>query len=330
MNDSLEHFGTKGMKWGHRKVYRDFNGTPMSKPDVKWAKTKLKDRTGIEAYNDAAKRMNEFHIKRINNKPEYVKAIANKQFLRDTPVRRKYYKEYEQTFNREFNAALKNRIGDSPSGKYSIVSASNIEGGMMPAWQVVVRPSTAAHSELQHEDPTIIPIKVIFKDGVIVSFEMPQMDMMQSEEIVDNFLEHYGKLGMKWGRRKAAAPTATNSQPGASQDAKHVTAIKRKVDKGGTAALSNRELKDLTTRMNLEKQYAALKPTPAYKKVAAFGAKKSFDILVNVGSQHATHLVNKGVNKGIAKAIAAYGAQKAVQGVTGGKAQVPFDKIWVK
>jgi len=128
-----------------------------------------------------------------------------------------------------------------------------------------------------------------------------------SEEFADDFLEHYGKLGMKWGRRSAAPATATNSQPGASRDAKHVTAITKKVKAGGTQALSNRELKDLTTRMNLEKQYASLRPTPGYQKAVKWGAKQAGDVLTNVGKQQAANVLNKYANVGITKLLKAAG-----------------------
>lgn len=71
-----------------------------------------------------------------------------------------------------------------------------------------------------------------------------------------SFLEHYGVKGMKWGVRRAA------SQLGAarpkSDDALVANAAKRKARVKGLDSLSNKELKDLSTRLNLETQVSSL------------------------------------------------------------------------
>jgi hypothetical protein len=64
-------------------------------------------------------------------------------------------------------------------------------------------------------------------------------------------LEHFGKKGMKWGVRRSP-------KPGASEDAQRTTAYKKTAKRGGTKALSTKELQDLVTRMNLEQQYSRL------------------------------------------------------------------------
>ena len=79
--------------------------------------------------------------------------------------------------------------------------------------------------------------------------------MSQTESLakVDDVLEHFGIKGMKWGVRKAA-----RRSPG-SEDAQRAVEAKKKIKAGGgTKALSNKELQDLVTRMNLEQQYSNL------------------------------------------------------------------------
>lgn len=88
----------------------------------------------------------------------------------------------------------------------------------------------------------------------------------------EDALEHYGKLGMKWGVRSTKSPTGVQLQakPGsrvkakgganmdASEDAKRTATQKQVAKKSSTDALSNDELKQLVERMNLEASYERL------------------------------------------------------------------------
>lgn len=65
-----------------------------------------------------------------------------------------------------------------------------------------------------------------------------------------NELEHVGILGMKWGHRKASS---SSSRP-SSSDHKQTSVLKKKK----LSEMSNDELKKLTTRMQLEKQFKDL------------------------------------------------------------------------
>ena len=81
----------------------------------------------------------------------------------------------------------------------------------------------------------------------------------------DNFLEHYGVKGMRWGRRKATvevAHTPAAPKPPASTDAKNAHEFQSRVKSGGVDALSTKELQALVNRQNLEQQYARLNPAP--------------------------------------------------------------------
>lgn len=69
-------------------------------------------------------------------------------------------------------------------------------------------------------------------------------------------LAHYGVLGMKWGVRKDKS--AGKAAAGTSDDVARVLDSAKKVKQGGTKTLSNKELQELVTRMNLEQQFARL------------------------------------------------------------------------
>lgn len=101
-------------------------------------------------------------------------------------------------------------------------------------------------------------------------------------------LTHYGVLGMKWGRRKAQSSVST------STDHK----VKKQLQKKRISEMSNAELKALTTRMQLEKQYSDLNKTSS-----SSGKKIVTDILTNAAKQTASTYVNKYMNKALETAI---------------------------
>lgn len=119
---------------------------------------------------------------------------------------------------------------------------------------------------------------------------------------VEDFLEHFGVKGMKWGRHKAqSGPTAVSvsREPGKKvkarggtglsphEDAVNAAVTKQKAKSSTTDSLSNKELQDLVTRMNLEQQYSRLS-TVDRKPVEKFIA----DTLVNIGKQQLTKIAN--------------------------------------
>lgn len=91
----------------------------------------------------------------------------------------------------------------------------------------------------------------------------------------NDFLEHYGIKGMRWGRRRASSDDSSSTtssvratpieKPKASADASAVSTYKSRVAAGGVDALSTKELQQLVNRQNLEQQYAKLNPEPMSK-----------------------------------------------------------------
>lgn len=91
-------------------------------------------------------------------------------------------------------------------------------------------------------------------------------------EQLDTFLAHYGVKGMKWGVHRDRTPTAVEvkTRPGkkvktsggkhqsASEDAIRAAKIRQQAKKSTTDSLSNKELQELVSRMNLEQQYRNL------------------------------------------------------------------------
>lgn len=73
--------------------------------------------------------------------------------------------------------------------------------------------------------------------------------------VVDEILAHHGVRGMKWGVRRSRSEL---SPAGAHPDASKQGEAWTRARKGGTKALSDKELNDLVRRMNLEQQYSSM------------------------------------------------------------------------
>ena len=74
---------------------------------------------------------------------------------------------------------------------------------------------------------------------------------MASYVMNENDLVHYGVKGMKWGKRKD-----TSSRAPSSDDHTEVAALRRQE----TRTLSNKDLKKVNERLQLEANYARLDP----------------------------------------------------------------------
>jgi hypothetical protein len=115
----------------------------------------------------------------------------------------------------------------------------------------------------------------------------------------EDFINHYGILGMKWGRRKSRS---SKSKKINNKRVKNISADKAEANKIASKKiyeLSNEELKKINTRLQLEKQYKELNP----KKVAK-GKKFIKGMLEAQGKQLLGQALTKYASKGLDKIMA--------------------------
>lgn len=120
----------------------------------------------------------------------------------------------------------------------------------------------------------------------------------------DSDIQHYGVKGMHWGQRHSTPPARTTIDANSrgkikqvrlskkvletnkpSDDAANAAAFKKIAKQKSTDLLSNKELQDLITRMNLEKQYKTLQAPTGARKFAA-------DLILTGGKQQVQKVVN--------------------------------------
>lgn len=117
---------------------------------------------------------------------------------------------------------------------------------------------------------------------------------MHSDNPEDYELAHYGIKGMKWGiRRKTNSDglviKGSSPEKEYSSDASKAKVSGEKAKSKGVQSLSNKELKELNERLNLEQNYSRLtsagttENSAVKKGAAAYGAmKKGIEITNDV------------------------------------------------
>lgn len=119
-NNSLTHYGVKGMKWGQRR-YRNEDGSLTNKGKAKLEKAQAKydkkvSKNWHKAYNKAADHANKVLIPQINEKytKKYGEGWFKEASTNNTKEYHKYMKEYETMFNKSYQQAIVDVFGERP------------------------------------------------------------------------------------------------------------------------------------------------------------------------------------------------------------------------
>lgn len=254
-DDYLEHFGVKGMKWGVRK--KETGGK------VTFSSTGKRGEISGEIRNSIGKKIGTIKLQKDPYK--------NEMYIWNMSIRASERgKSYGQQTLKD--AILKAK-SDGCASIYSEISSKN---------QAFLTAAKRAG----------FTVKKISNPRDVVSYYRAEYkidDMKHS----DDYLEHYGVKGMKWGVRKAKD---TVSRLRAKRESKYSDDYRRykSAKRRKTSELSNAELKDLINRGNLEQQYRNLK-----KQDISAGRKFVQDVLYKSATSTASGIVTKKMREGV-------------------------------
>jgi len=197
----VEHFGTKGMKWGVRRAQKQ-----AAKADKKWQKNIYSVQGAVAIHNNVADKMNNGGIAALNKR--HPKAHLD----RDTPETRAYIKDYEGMSLKFTAQAVREVHGTSPSG--NMKARLENKGGN---WQVTVTPTKVEHAEADSETPSLTIELADDGQYIIEALSVKEEVMSQTaigEDFAEDIISHFGKKGMKWGVRKTGEKKSFGERSG--------------------------------------------------------------------------------------------------------------------
>lgn len=249
IDDTLAHFGIKGMKWGHRKNPEQRAAQKIQKEDRKFEKQALNPHTAVALWGHSVGTFKKSgDLKAINNKPEYA---ASKWRLKFGVAKRELQKKYDDEVAGKFLQHLKknaNEIVNRSGTRQFDIELAHKKAKVIRAstahWTITTR-------DIQQSADGDLVIRIVRDEVGRIIDMIPENDMIEQSEEADKILAHFGIKGMKWGVKKAPRPV--------SADARQKQAIKEKVKANKIASVSNKDLQTAINRMRLEQDFKRLK-----------------------------------------------------------------------
>jgi hypothetical protein len=206
LDDAIEHFGVKGMRWGQRKTETVTVGgktklvTPKkaAKLDSKWEKNQYTLPKALERHNAMADHVNA-RVGALNDK--FKDHDFSKEDWGKPSSWSPKFKEYNDAFGKLTEEGYHKAVakeGLSPTGKKQTVVEGHGDN-----LRVVVKNVAAKHAAIDSEDESFLFRVSRNASGLITKVEPVEDSMAQTEELGAEFMEHHGVKGMKWGVSKA-------------------------------------------------------------------------------------------------------------------------------
>ena len=285
--DELYHFGILGMKWGIRRFQNeDGTRTPAGKKRYKQSV----DTGAVYAKTKLAYQESRTNLEKLYK--EHDKQVSE---IISRKIPKEEVEAYQKRFKKKLNKKLKEDFGnDYRNGKFY--------GDDPELFEIAL------------EERTTETIKEIMREDGENPF--PHRDGVKHS---DDFLEHHGILGMKWGIRRYQNEDGSYTEAGKRRKSKgrdYDPDYWKAHDKKKVEYMSDKELQQRINRMNNENQYKQLSKSPARKAAeqlgkrfvdkvivsAAIGAaaiyvKKHSPEILNAGKDFAESLLRKDKNK---------------------------------
>lgn len=193
VEDFLEHYGVKGMRWGVRRA-KAKKELRTIRQDKLYASRRTQTALWVGIHNQAADLANKHDVGRINSKKEYKGKNFNDP--KNAALKEKYYKEHQNAFLKRVEEVGK-KIEPNASGTQTYAVMIGNDG----SWGVTLS-DIVKHAD---DDEIIFTVKVNYDSmGRIISL-LPSERAIEMSDLTEEFLSHYGVKGMRWGVRKDRA-----------------------------------------------------------------------------------------------------------------------------